>query len=179
MDALDRYAASDRITPGERPALSRMKAFVEAQPDCFQRSLVEGHITGSAWILNHDATAALLTHHKKLNLWLQPGGHADGDPDVPQVALREAIEESGIADVVLVSNEIFDIDVHEIPARKNEPAHLHYDVRYLVQAPKGAKEVVSDESHALAWVPRAKIQAYQTDESVMRMARKWNAAMRT
>ena len=174
LDALEQYAATDRITDAERDDHARMTAFVEANADCFERSLLEGHITGSAWILNHDRTATLLTHHRKLDLWLQPGGHADGDPDVRQVALREAVEESGIADLVLASHEIFDLDIHRIPARKNEPAHLHYDVRFLIQAPAGAQFVVSEESHALAWVPRADVAGYETDDSVLRMVTKWD-----
>ncbi|MEL7369516.1 MAG: NUDIX hydrolase [Myxococcota bacterium] len=174
LDALDHYEQSDRITADERQPLERLRAFVEAHPTCFDRTLLEGHITGSAWILNHDQSATLLTHHKKLNLWLQPGGHADGDPDVRQVALREAIEESGIEDLRLLRDDIFDVDVHRIPARKDEPAHYHYDVRFVVQAPPNAQFVVSEESHALAWVPRADVANYQTDESVLRMVRKWS-----
>ncbi len=176
LEALAAYQASDRITDEERADAERMMAFVAANPDCFERSLLEGHVTGSAWVLNHDQRATLLTHHKKLNLWLQPGGHADGDPDIRQVALREAVEESGISDLSLRCPEIFDIDIHEIPARKSEPAHLHYDVRFVVVAPAGAQFVVSEESHALAWVPRDEVHTYDTDASVLRMVRKWTVA---
>ena len=175
LDALARYAASGRMTDEEREDHERLTRFVESTPSCFERTHSAGHVTGSAWILNHDRSATLLTHHKKLGMWLQPGGHADGDPDVRQVALREAIEESGIPDLALVSDEIFDLDVHAIPARKTEPAHFHYDVRFLIQAPPDAQEVVSEESHALAWVPRGDVHTYDTDESVLRMVRKWDS----
>src|SRR5436309_1471060 len=79
---------------------ARMIAFVTEWPSCFERSLEVGHITGSAWLLNHDCSKVLLTHHKKLNLWLQLGGHCDGESDVLAVALREAQEESGITDII-------------------------------------------------------------------------------
>ena len=84
-------------------------------------------------------------------------------------ALGEAL-----AELEALSPEIFDVDVHEIPARKGEPAHLHYDVRFALVAPAGAEFVVSEESHDLAWVPRAEVAHYNTDDSVLRMAAKWD-----
>lgn len=172
LGLLERYGRR-RISPEERYSLERLVAFVKRRPDCFERSLLEGHVTGSAWILDHAKARCLLTHHKKLGMWLQCGGHADGDPDVLRVALREAEEESGIAGIEPLSTEIFDVDVHEIPANPKEPAHYHYDVRFALVAPAGAELVVSDESHALAWVRPEEIDRYQTDASVRRMAAKW------
>ena len=169
LELLSRY----RPTEPERSSHERLIAFVERRPDCFERSLLEGHVTGSAWLLDHAREACLLTHHKKLGMWLQCGGHADGDPDVLQVALREAREESGIFGIEPLSPEIFDVDVHRIPAKGQEPEHFHYDVRFALIAPAGAHFVVSDESHALAWVRRAEINRYDTDDSVRRMAAKW------
>jgi 8-oxo-dGTP pyrophosphatase MutT (NUDIX family) len=175
LDLLHRHES--RATEEERSSLSRLIAFVERRPDCFQRELLEGHVTGSAWILDHSREHCLLTHHKKLGLWLQCGGHADGDSDVLQVALREALEESGIARIEPLSEEIFDVDVHTIPAKGSEPEHFHYDVRFALIAPRGAQFVVSDESHALAWVKRTEIDGYHTDFSVRRMADKWQIAL--
>src|SRR6185295_7041763 len=103
-------------------------------PDAFQRTHLPGHITGSAFIVSEDHSQTLLVHHVKLNRWLQPGGHADGDRDVERVALREANEETGLQHFTLAKHEIFDIDIHPIPARKDFGAHDHYDVRYLVYA---------------------------------------------
>ena len=87
------------------------------------------------------------------------------------VALREAREESGL-DVRALDDAIFDIDVHRIPARGREPAHLHFDVRFLVQA-EHDRFRVSEESHALAWVPAVGVDSLTDQESVLRMARKW------
>ena len=146
--------------------------FVDSHPDCFHRSCRIGHITGSAWSRGRGlATELLLAHHRKLGRWLQPGGHSDGDPDTLAVALRETREESGL-DVRALDDAIFDIDVHRIPARDREPAHLHFDVRFLVQA-EDDRFRVSDESHALAWVPAMGLDALTDEESVLRMARKW------
>src|ERR1022692_1433569 len=99
--------------------------FVEAYPDCLQRTQLTGHLTGSAWIVDKAHTRTLLTHHRKLDKWLQLGGHADGDPDLLAVAMREAREESGLTKLRAASVEIFDLDRHWIPERKAEPAHWH------------------------------------------------------
>jgi len=157
--------------PSEVDMIDRLVAFVEREPHCFERSTAEGHITGSAWIVDPSGTRVLLTHHRKLDKWLQLGGHADGDPDVLAVAMREAHEESGIADVTPLIQDIFDVDIHVIPGRGTEQEHFHYDVRFAVRAAH-TDHVVSDESHDLAWVPVDKITEYTTEGSMLRMAHK-------
>ena len=164
-------AAYRRRWPQEGATVARFDAFVDSHPDCFHRSCRVGHITGSAWVVDRSGERVLLAHHAKLGRWLQPGGHSDGDPDTRAVALREAREESGL-DVRALDDAIFDIDVHRIPARGREPAHLHFDVRFLVQA-KHDRFRVSDESHALAWVPAVGVDSVTDEESVLRMVRKW------
>ncbi len=94
--------------------------FVSTNEDCFERKLKEGHITGSAWVVSKDDRQVLLTHHKKLNRWLQLGGQADGNSDVLWVAMREAQEESGLEGVGPISRVIFDIDIHRIPERGSD-----------------------------------------------------------
>ena len=131
--------------------------------------------TDAVWIGPQDAERVLLTHHRKLNAWLQLGGHADGDADLSRVALREAEEESGLTDLI-VEPAIFDIDRHRIPARPHEPEHWHYDVRYVVRATRGEDFVVGDESHDLAWRRVDELVDSETvDASVRRMAAKWLA----
>jgi 8-oxo-dGTP pyrophosphatase MutT (NUDIX family) len=114
----------------------------------------------------------LLTHHHRLDKWMQLGGHADGGSDVLAVALREAKEESGLADVRPLSGEIFDLDVHEIAAREAEPAHHYYGIRFLFEADRGLPLTVTRESKALAWVALENIRSYSREESVLRMAAK-------
>ncbi|MEO5625119.1 MAG: NUDIX hydrolase [Dokdonella sp.] len=143
--------------------------------DAASRQRLTGHLTGSAWLVSADGQRALLTHHRKLDRWLQPGGHADGDPDLARVALREAEEESGLHDLE-VESAIFDIDRHRIPAHGDEPEHWHYDVRYVVRATASEQFEVSDESHALAWRDIVELAADgAVDDSVSRMSRKWLA----
>ena len=170
---LDRYLAAH---PEDEERLAPMLAFVRARPDCLQRTCLDGHVTGSAWIVSHDQRRVLLTHHRKLDRWLQLGGHADGDGDLLRVALREAREESGLRDLRPLPDVPdpvpLDVDVHAIPERGTEPAHLHFDVRFLLIAAAGQALVRSDESHALRWVDRELVAAFVDEESQLRMERR-------
>ncbi len=148
--------------------------FVQQNPDCFERSLLIGHVTGSAWILDKSHQFTLLTHHRKLNKWFQTGGHCDGDSDVLNVALKEAQEETGLSDIQIISPEIFDIDIHEIPERKGIPAHLHYDVRFVFEADMNQPFTVSSESTDLAWINLLEVSKLNDSESIMRMVRKYS-----
>lgn len=169
LQHLARYRPHDEH---EREMYETLREFVTNEPDCFERSLSVGHITGSAWIVDHARTHVLLTHHRKLDRWLQLGGHADGEADILNVALREAREESGLADVQPLHRDIFDVDVHAIPARGSEPRHLHYDVRWLLVADRAAPLVISSESKDLAWVPLIELDRFTNDRSMLRMAEK-------
>ncbi len=168
IDLLESHAPFDAIEAGH---LEQTLAFVRRTSACASRATPEGHATASAWLLSPDLRATLLTHHRKLDRWLQPGGHIEDDVTIQRAALREAREESGIGRLALVSEGLFDIDVHLIPARKSEPAHYHYDFRFLIRA--GDRDFsVSGESVDLAWVPLVDLLAVETDESIVRMARK-------
>lgn len=173
---LAQLAAYEVAHPAEAETVALFTGFVRSQPECFERTLSIGHVTGSAWIVTPDGSEVLLTHHRKLDRWLQLGGHADGDPDVIAVALKEAREESGLEEFELLGDGIFDLDIHPIPARKNEPEHLHYDVRYVFRATGPTVFTVSEESHDLRWVPVEEVQTLTTEESMLRMVRKWQAA---
>jgi 8-oxo-dGTP pyrophosphatase MutT (NUDIX family) len=122
--------------------------------------------------VDRDRRRLLLIHHRALGRWLQPGGHADGDPDLVAVARREAVEETGVDDPDLLVPGPFDLDVHVIPERRGVLAHLHYDVRFLFAA-HGEAELQGDarEVHAAAWVPLAELEALGIEESVLRPAR--------
>jgi 8-oxo-dGTP pyrophosphatase MutT (NUDIX family) len=170
LHKLQRYEPSEWA---DAEARRRMEAFVRAHPDCFERSLTCGHLTGAAWLLDRAGGRVLLTHHRKLDCWLQLGGHADGDGDLLTVALREAKEESGIESIAVVTEDIFDLDVHPIPAHGGEPAHYHYDVRFLLQVTGDEIYRVTAESMDLAWFSMDELATLEVDESVRRMYRKW------
>ena len=167
---LERYA---RAWPSEAEVVAQFLALAADPADPFVRARLEGHFTGSAWLVNAAGTHLLMTHHRKLDRWLQLGGHADGDRDMAAVALKEAEEESGLVDLV-VEPEIFDLDRHWIPERGDVPGHWHYDLRYVVTCCGDEQFAVSEESLALAWCDiEAMIGSPDYDESLQRMARKW------
>ena len=207
LDLLAGYRAAH---PDERACVDRVDALVRSQRDCFERSCVPGHITASAWLLSPDGKRFLLTHHRKLGRWLQLGGHADGDSDVAAVALREAREESGLADLRFATGPDswsrlsptaryaggsrlsptaryagpetplpIDLDVHRIPARGDEPAHDHHDVRFVLVAAPGQTIFASDESTALEWFEMDALETVADDESVLRLGRKVRRLLET
>jgi len=159
--------------PGEAGTVDGFLALLGDAADPFVRERLAGHFTASAWLVDADGARVLLTHHRKLGLWLQLGGHADGDRDLPRAALKEAREESGLPGLS-IDDGIFDLDRHWIPGHGGVPAHWHYDVRYVVRAGSDEAFVVSEESHALAWRSIAELAGEAgADPSVRRMAGKW------
>ncbi len=178
LQHLDRYAAR---YPRETEVVARIRALVESHADCFERTCRPGHITGSAWVLSHDRSKVLLVHHAKLDRWLQPGGHADGETEIAEVVLREVREETGLTRLTLPTTGgvlvPLDLDVHIIPERiKNgeliDDSHEHHDVRFLVVAEPDQQIAISEESHDLGWFTHAEVLAHTDEESVLRMLRK-------
>ena len=163
---LERYAPPDAE---QRTTREKMLAFLDRHPtDGHLRSCLEGHLTASALVIDESRGQALLTFHRKLGRWLQLGGHCDGDANLPGAALREACEESGIQGLVIDPDPI-DLDIHWIPARQDEPGHLHLDTRFFVYAPAGARETLSEESLSLGWFGPEELGPIATDASVRRL----------
>ncbi|TPG10113.1 NUDIX domain-containing protein [Rhodanobacter glycinis] len=172
IGALQRYRDQWQ---GEATTVTQFETFLHTHANAFERGNTMGHFTGSCWLISADGARVLLMHHRKLDKWLQPGGHADGDTDLVRVALREAREETGVADL-RVEGDIFDLDRHRIAARTSEPEHWHYDVRYVLRAGADDRFVINEESHALAWRPVVDVATDTSfDASLRRMAHKWLA----
>lgn len=170
---LDRLADYRPADPSERARHERVTAFVAGQPGCFSRELRRGHVVASAWVVDAPRGRVLLHHHRRLGRWLQFGGHVDrADPNALAAARRELEEESGLVGAVSLGDAIFDLDVHPIPARPPEPAHLHFDVRFLFQADPAEAVAVSAESHALRWVALDEVSHLTPECSVLRMVAK-------
>ena len=161
--------------PEEAALAAEFAALLDDVANPFVRERLAGHFTASSWLPDRSGRRALLTHHRKLGLWLQLGGHADGDVDLARVALREAEEESGLAGL-RVEPAILDLDRHWIPEHKGVPGHWHYDVRYVVRTGGSEDFVVGEESLDLAWRDIDAIERdADADASLRRMARKWRA----
>lgn len=168
---LCRHEAS-KLDHHEAAMVAATLQFVQSQPDCLERTCAPGHLTGSAWVVSPDRSKVLLTHHRKLDKWLQLGGHADGDPDLWSVARREALEESGLRGLRAVTPFVFDVDRHAIPEHAGVPKHFHYDLRFLFEADPTERLSVTSESKELAWVPLKDVQRLNPEESMLRMVRK-------
>jgi len=172
-DLRDQITAYARYWPEEGEVVAQFLALLDDPANPFVRERLDGHLTSGCWLVSGDGRRILMTHHRKLDRWLQLGGHADGDTDMARVALKEAEEESGLSGLA-VEGDIFDLDRHWIPERKDIPGHWHYDVRYVVRATGSEDYVVSEESLDLAWRDIAPMVA-DDDVSIGRMARKWLA----
>jgi 8-oxo-dGTP pyrophosphatase MutT (NUDIX family) len=150
----------------------KFKNLIKTEPNCLLRDTLPGHLTASAWVIDqHTYCSFLLVKHAKLNLWVQPGGHADGNENLRAVACQELYEETGI--VPLQQQEgIFDLSIHSIPASKNMPEHLHFDVRYLFLADASMPLRLSAESLDLGWFNLQQMSDMGCDDSVLKMARR-------
>jgi 8-oxo-dGTP pyrophosphatase MutT (NUDIX family) len=166
---LQSYTAA---TPEEEAMRQEAIEFITNNPDCFKRTLLTGHVNGSAWVVNPEMTHVLMTHHAKHNRWLQFGGHSDGDPNTLQVAIRETREESGLYEVTPLSEEIFDIDNHGIPEKGAEPAHIHYDIRFILKADMQHTVTVTNESKDVQWVPLEEVTKLNGSDAISRMVEK-------
>lgn len=158
----------------EAAMVARTLRFVAQHENCFDRSLAHGHVTGSTWVLNPARSHALMLHHRKLDLWLQPGGHADGDPDITRVVLKETSEESGIEldKIKLVDEAIFDVDLHVVHASEHDPRHEHFDIRFLVEIDDTIPLPGNDESHQIGWIPLHQVPSFNNARSIYRMLQK-------
>lgn len=158
----------------EAAFVDRARQFVIDHPDCFERTLLPAHVTGSTWAVNPDRSRVLLLHHVKLDQWFQPGGHADGDADIQRVALRETAEETGLdaAHIRLVNGEVFDVDIHSVPDTDYAPRHEHIDIRFLVEIDDSLPLPGNDESHQVLWATLPQVSRFNNNRSTWRMVEK-------
>lgn len=166
---LDEYRGVDAEEEQHRVEI---RTFVAENSNFCSRHEPGAHITASAWITTPDRKYAMLLHHKKLNIWIQPGGHFEPqDISLSEASLRELHEETGLLEAKLNGNHIFDVDIHQIPARKNEAAHRHLDIRFWFVCEKTPPEL-SGESHDLGWMNKTEILQVTQDFSILRMVEK-------
>lgn len=178
-DARARLAGHLAADAEEAEHLARMRRLCESIAAPFSRSNYEpGHFTASAFVVSPDSRDLLLIFHQKLRRWLQPGGHVDAsDSSLLETARREVREEVGLGELTLLRETPLDVDVHDIPPRKLEPAHAHFDVRFLFRAPTREVSAASD-AEAVRWIPIEELSAELSDRSVMRAVEKLRTCVR-
>jgi len=156
--ALKHFLASTPPADAQRYAHA-ISQFATSVARPWSRATLEGHLTASAWVLDRTHTHAAMIHHRKLGRWLQPGGHIeDEDASWRAAAQREVTEEVGLTAFIAMpdAEQLFDVDVHPIPARSDVPAHFHYDLRFLFVAAVDAAlgdtlKLNADEAHDCRW----------------------------
>lgn len=163
--------------PTEAEHLQQVIDFLQHAAQPFHRETLIGHVTGSAIVTNSTTDQILLLHHRQLGRWLQPGGHCDGDADTLAVAIREVQEETGLTQITPVTDQIFDIDVHRIPAKGNVPEHWHYDIRYwfTANATEPLQKAVR-EAIEVQWIPLSQLLEIAPEASFERVEAKLRRA---
>ena len=170
-EALRRHQPADAEEARHRDSIL---ALVENEPACFARTTwVPGHVTGSSFIVRSDVGQVLLHHHRRLGAWLQMGGHDDAEHDPAATALREGTEESGLPDLSFLQPGILDLDVHAIPERPGQPAHLHHDVRYVLTT-RLPDAIHRDEAESLdlRWFPLGEAERLMAEPGASRALRR-------
>ncbi len=176
IEELKAYCGED----SEMQHISPTVELLQKTPDCFWRNCFSpGHITGSGILMNPTGDKVLLNHHGIYDIWSTLGGHADGEENIRNVAMREVVEESGVSSdkISFAIPGIVDVDVHFIEANpvRDEPEHYHFDLVFLFSSTT-EDIVISEESKALRWCNYDEANALilpQNDPKMLRLIKKW------
>jgi len=165
IEHIKQYAPYDNTEKIEK---NRFLNFLENNQNVYSRQNLTGHLTASSWIVNQDFSQALLIHHNIYNCWAPLGGHADNHTNLPEVAIQEAKEESGLNELTLINDDILDLSVMLVQPHqkrgKHVPLHLHFDIRYLLQADNNQPlKIAEKEVSAVKWFSTDEITKLDID----------------
>lgn len=171
LEELRRYRPADALEAEHHRAV--LDLLSDGRSPFSRGQFVPGHITASCFVVDPCTQRVLLHHHRRLNRWLQMGGHIESGESAIDAALREAAEESGLRDLTLLTDGIVDVDVHDIPAGKGEPDHSHFDVRYVARTSHPQSIVIDrTESNELEWVELDRAIPLMNEEASKRVIMK-------
>ena len=170
LELLDNYCPYDSA---EKESLKATREFIKNSKEFWQRKNIIGHITVSTWVVASDFKHILLAHHRKFDKWLQVGGHIEScDENIVSAAKRELFEETGIREYTILSDGIYDVDVHLIPTNGDETAHNHYDIRLAIIAPININLIQNSEIKDIKWIPVNDVKKFDINNSTVRMVKK-------
>lgn len=135
---------------------------LETFPDVLTRENRICQLTASCWVVNHEHTKVLMLFHNIQQIWMWPGGHADGEKNLAKVAKREILEETSLSSAHLINSDIFSLEVFAVPAhiRHSEfvSSHLHLNSSFIFEADETETfKVKPDENSAIRWMTFADI----------------------
>ena len=157
---------------GEDKEAAAILEFINSTDNLFGRDSQTGHITCGAWILDDTLSKVILVHHRTLQSWIQPGGHIEPMETPFEGAWREALEETGLDELIPFSKDLFNLSVHLFPPGKDGKTHFHYDFRYLFVASNTSRIHATDETDGVRWVPLDQIRDYTAEATIVAMGEK-------
>ena len=160
-----------------------MLKYIDTFPDVLTRENKMCHFTASNWIINKEKTKVLMIYHNLYKSWAWTGGHADGDDNLLNVAIKEAEEETGIKNLKLLSNEIYGIQILTVDSHikrgKFVPSHLHLDCCFLLEADeKEPLRIKKDENSGVEWVELDKAVELTSEKKMVPIYKKLNEKLK-
>lgn len=145
-----------------------MLRFLADNDDCLERKNLIAHFTASAWIINPAGDKVLMVYHNIYDSWSWTGGHADGEADLAAVALREAMEETGVASIDFVKHEPISLEIITVDGHEKRgvyvPSHLHMNLTYLLQADENQNlRIKADENSGVRWISGKQLSDYVSE----------------